>query len=290
MKVQEQVQGYRLGYLTSLVMLLFAMISIQLGASIAKQLFPVLGPSAMTALRTSMAALLLGLLWRPWRIKLHRRAWIFISLYGSSLGCMNLLFYLALERIPLGLAVAIEFTGPLALSLFGSRRWFDLFWVSLAAGGIILIFPQALSGSLDLVGVGFALGAACCWALYIVWGKKLGSEGHSGYNTAWGMLMAALFVAPFGFPSLLMKDMNLETAALALFVAIFSSALPYSLEMVALKNIPTRTFGILMSFEPVVALIIGRFMLGDRLSPSQSVAVACVVFASLGSILTSRRL
>lgn len=241
----------------------------------------------MTALRTSIAALLLLLLWRPWRHRFSLLAWRSILAYGVALGSMNLLFYMALERIPLGLAVTIEFIGPLALSILSSRRRLDLIWALLAALGILFIFPPNQNSSVDLVGVLFALGAACSWALYIVWGKGLGTHGHSGYVTAWGMLCAALFAAPFGFPTLIEKEVSKDILLLATSVALFSSAIPYSLEMLALKRLSTKTFGILMSFEPMIAMLIGRVVLGDQLSPLQVLAIVCVVGASVGSVLTS---
>ncbi len=277
-------------HLLSILLLLLAMVSIQLGASVAKQLFPILGPSGTTALRTGLAALLLFMVWRPWSKPLARKAWLPIILYGSSLGCMNLLFYLALERIPLGVTVALEFIGPLALAICSSRRAIDLVWALMAAFGIYLIFPnRADPQTLDPLGVMFALGAALCWALYIIFGKRLGKFGPSGLITAWGMLGAALFTLPFGAETLLSQSIEPKTALLALFVAVFSSALPYSLEMQAMKNLPTKTFGVLMSFEPVVATAIGTAILNDRITSIQGYAIACIMLASAGSILTFKR-
>lgn len=273
----------------SIALLLAAMVSIQFGASVAKGLFPVLGPEGTTAFRCGLAALMLVSLARPWRALPPRAALLSVALYGASLGAMNLLFYLSLARIPLGVAVALEFTGPLAVALLGSRRARDLLWVTLAAAGIGLILPLSHGQRrLDPVGVAFALGAGACWALYIVLGRRAGRAVRGSEATALGMLCAALVVAPLG---VLRAGPRLLVPALwprALAVAVLSSALPYSLEMHALRRLPARTFGVLMSLEPALAALAGLLVLHERLSPRQGLAIALVIAASAGSASSAR--
>jgi len=273
----------------SIALLVASMISIQFGASVAKGLFPALGPEGTTALRCGLAALILLALQRPWRARLAPSAWLTVGLYGASLGLMNLLFYLSLARIPLGVAVALEFTGPLSVALLFSHRARDLLWVALAAAGIVLILPLSRSSRpLDPVGVAFALAAGVCWALYIVLGQRAGRAVQGGAATALGMLAAALVVAPVGVLRAGPRLLQTHLWPLALAVAVFSSALPYSLEMHALRRLPARTFGILMSLEPALAALAGLVMLRERLSLAQGAAIACIIAASAGSAWTAR--
>lgn len=273
----------------SIALLVTSMISIQFGASVAKGLFPTLGPEGTTVLRCGLAAIVLLTLLRPWRTRLPRAALLAVGLYGASLGLMNLLFYLSLARIPLGVAVALEFTGPLAVALFASRRARDLLWVALAAAGIVMILPLTReSRPLDPVGVGFALAAGVCWALYIVLGQRAGRAVQGGAATALGMLAAALVVAPVGILRAGSRLLHREVWPLALVVAVFSSALPYSLEMHALRRLPARTFGILMSLEPALAALAGLVMLRERLSFAQGAAIVCIIAASAGSAASAK--
>ncbi len=274
---------------SAIFLLLIAMLSIQSGAAIAKQLFPMVGSMGVTLLRTSLAAAILLGIWRPWPLLKSLPRLKRLALYGSALGLMNLLFYLALERIPLGVAVALEFTGPLAVALFSSRQLLDFVWALLAALGIVMILPlTAVSTELDLLGALFALAAGGFWALYIVFGKKAGEGTHGGPTAAVGMLFAALVTFPFGVVDAGAKLLHWQVLPLGLAVAIFSSALPYSLEMVSLKRIPIKTFGILMSLEPMVAALAGAVFLKELLTTLQLVAIASIVVASLGSALTAR--
>ncbi|WP_413558902.1 EamA family transporter [Bdellovibrio sp. HCB209] len=275
--------------ITAILCLLIAMFSIQGGASFAKQLFPALGPEATTFLRVWISALILLAIYQPWKHKFSKQALQAVALYGISLGAMNLLFYLSLERIPLGIAVALEFTGPLAVATFASKRLLDVMWALLAALGIVLILPHSdFSQSIDIVGVLFALAAGAFWGLYIIFGKKLGSHIKGGSATAMGMLVAALTVTPTSVSSLHFADYTGYIWLMALAVAILSSALPYSLEMIALRRIPSKTFGVLMSLEPAIAALMGLIFLSEKLSGIQLAAIVCVMGASCGSSLTSR--
>ena len=269
-------------------LVLLAMLSVQTGAALAKSLFPLVGAQGATALRVSLAAMILLAVWRPWRRPLNRAALPAILGFGVSLGLMNLVFYLCLRTIPLGVAVALEFTGPLALTLVHSRRALDFLWIALAAGGVLLLAPiSPLSSALDPVGVGLALLAGVFWALYIVFGTRAGRIDR-GQASALGMTIAALVAAPWGVAGAGAHLLAPNVLGLGLAVALLSSAIPYSLELVAMTALPTRTFGILMSLEPVVAAMAGLAILGERLAPLQWIAIAAVIAASAGSTATSR--
>lgn len=266
------------------------MTSIQFGATFAKQLFPVVGVVGTSGLRLFLATAILFAVWRPWRGKLSRTEIKAITLYGISLGFMNLLFYVALARIPLGISVALEFTGPLTVSLASSRRLGDFLWVVLAGIGIVLLLPvSGVSEALDPVGVLFALGAGGFWALYIIFGQRAGGSMHGGRATALGMLVATLVVLPMGIIEEGTKLFDLKLLPLALLVALTSSAFPYTLEMFVLKKLPAKTFGILMSLEPAIAAISGLFLLHEYLTWIQWSAIGCIIAASVGSSVSMRQ-
>lgn len=269
--------------------LLGAMTSIQAGASLAKRLFPLAGPAGITTLRLVLAAAILAALWRPWRARLSREAWKAVALYGTALGVMNLTFYLALERLPLGLTVAIEFTGPLGVALWASRRPLDFVWAMLAVFGVLSILPVASDARLDPVGLFFVLCAAACWAGYIVFGQRAGALVPGNTAAALGMAVAALAGSIPGAVSGGTALLQPRVLALGLGVAVLSSALPYSLEMAALRRLRPQTFGILMSVEPAIAALMGFLLLGERLTPRQWTAIACVVTASFGSAWTGAK-
>ncbi|KQR35997.1 DMT family transporter [Deinococcus sp. Leaf326] len=269
--------------------LVLAMLSIQGGAAFAKSLFPALGPAGTTALRVGLAAALLFAVFRPSLRSLTRADWAAIVPYGAALGLMNLTFYASLKYLPLGLAVTFEFVGPLVLSLVLSRRALDFVWVALAALGIVLIAPHGGEGSLSLPGVALALGAGALWAGYIVVGGAVARRVPGTTGVVAGMIVAAAVALPFGAVQGgqgLLAHPQLLLAGLA--VAVLSSALPYTLEMRALRTIPTRVFGVLMSLEPALAALSGLLFLGERLTSLQVAALLCVVVASAGISLTGR--
>lgn len=271
------------------VALLGAIVSVQVGASLAKSLFPAVGPQGATTLRVVLAALILVAVWRPWRTPLTRKDVVTVALYGAALGAMNLLFYVALTRIPLGVAVALEFTGPLALAVAASRRPLDFLWIAVAVLGLVLLLPLGQTKGLDLIGAAFALGAGLCWALYILFGQRAGGAIHGGQATALGMSVAAIVVLPFGVAQAGTKLLDPSLAPIAVGVALLSSAIPYSLEMVALTRMPTRVFGVMLSLEPAVAALSGLVVLHERLSLVQWGAIACIIAASAGSAATAKR-
>ncbi|MEO4049259.1 threonine/homoserine exporter RhtA [Pseudomonas sp. CAU 1711] len=274
--------------LLPIALLVVAMTSIQSGASLAKSLFPLIGPEGTTALRLSLAALILCLVMRPWRTRPNFAAWRSLLGYGLALGAMNLLFYMSLKTIPLGIAVALEFTGPLALALLGSRRLLDFLWIALAALGLWLLLPDTRAEDhLDPLGMGLALGAGVCWALYILFGQRAGAA-HGAQTVAFGTLVAALLVFPIGLWQVGGELFSIELLPVALAVAVLSSALPYSLEMVALTRMPARTFSVLMSLEPAIAAMSGLIFLSEMLGLSQWLAIGAIIFASTGAAATIR--
>jgi len=206
--------------------------------------------------------------------------------YGVVLGTMNLCFYQALSRLPLGIAVTVEFLGPLGVALAGSRRWLDAFWAVLAAGGVVLLMEGR--GDLDTVGFLFALAAGTCWGLYILVGAALGRHTTEGDGLALGMAVAALVAVPFGVADSGTALLRPWVLLAGLGVALLSSVIPYSLDLAALRRIPPRVFGILMSLEPAMAALIGLVVLQQSLRWTQWIAVLCVVAASAGATRGAR--
>ncbi len=261
-----------------------AMVSFQIGATFAKQLIPTVGAPGTTALRLGLSALLLVVLQRPWRSMPSRSAWPVLLAYGVSLGTLNSVFYLALARLPLGIAVAIEFVGPLAVAVFASRRRLDYLWVGLAAGGLSLLLPITRSGAaLDPIGVLYALAAGVGWAAYIIFGQKAGQAQGPSAST-WGLMVAALLTVPVGLADAGTKLFDPSILPFGVGVAIFSSALPYTLEMIALRRLSTKVFGTLMSFEPAIAALAGVVLLHERLTIMQWTAVSALILASVGAV------
>ena len=262
--------------LVPVLVLISAMVCFQVGASLAKGLFPAVGAIGATALRTGLAAAMLTLVWRPWRLRFTAGEVRSLLIYGIALGTMNLSFYTSLKYIPLGIAVA------------ASHKPIDYVWIGLASLGLLALLPlQGGAGSLSLIGILLALGAGACWALYIVYGRRAGSA-HGGASTALGMCISASFIVPIG---LFTNGAHLFSPAIlpqALLVAVISSALPYSLEMFAMPRIPTRTLGVLLSLEPVLGAIAGVVLLGERLTWLQWAAIACIMVASAGSATSQR--
>ncbi len=272
-----------------IVVLLVAMCSIQGGASLAKSLFPLVGAPGVTALRIALGTVILVVIFKPWRLRFTREQRLPLVLYGLSLGAMNYLFYLSLQTVPLGIAVALEFVGPLSVALFGSRRAIDFLWVVLAVLGLWYLLPLGDDVShVNLTGAAYALGAGACWAVYIITGQKAG-EDHGPATVALGSLIAAIVFVPLGALQAGELLWHWSIVPLGIAVAILSTALPYSLEMIALTRIPTRTFGTLMSMEPALAAISGMVFLGETLNLQQTMALMCIVIASIGSTLTLRK-
>lgn len=274
--------------LLPVIVLLIAMISIQGGAALAKSLFPSAGATGITALRLSLGTLILCLIFKPWRLRFNARQRKALIVYGLALGAMNYLFYLSIRTVPLGVAVALEFTGPLSLALFGSRRAIDFIWVLLAVLGLWWLLPLGHSLShVDPLGAALAVGAGACWVIYILAGQRAGAD-HGPATVAMGSIIAAVIFVPLGVTFAADGIWQLSLLPIALAVAILSTALPYSLEMVALTRLPARTFGTLMSLEPAMAALSGMLFLGESLNLVQWLGLLAIIAASAGSTLTSR--
>ena len=273
--------------LPALAALAGSMVSVQIGASLGKGLFPAVGAQGATGLRVMIAAIILAAVLRPWRRLPERGAWPALAAYGVALGVMNLLFYSALQSIPLGVTVALEFTGPLCVALLSSRRVLDFVWIGLAVVGLLVLLPLwHQAHPLKPIGIAFALGAGLCWGIYIIVGQKAGAA-HGAQATAIGMIIAACIAFPVG---VLHAGTGLFAPALALpalEVAVLSSVLPYTLEMFALPRIPVRVFGTLMSVEPAVAALMGLVLLHETLSWRQCAAIGAIMIAALGTSLSA---
>jgi inner membrane transporter RhtA len=271
--------------LWAILALLGSLISLAVGTSFAKSLFPALGAEGTTAYRIVFAMLMLMTVFRPWR-----RKWVWadalpLGLYGVTLGVMNLLFYSAIKTIPFGVAIAIEFTGPLALAVWTSKKTSDWLWVSLAIAGLALLLPLPggeANSALDPMGMFFAFTAGICWALYIVFGQRVALR-YGSMATPMGMLAAAIMVTPIGFyhAGTAMLDPQWLVAGLA--VALLSSAIPYALEMFSLHHLSKNTFSILLSLEPAVGALAGWLVLAEHLSLTQGLAIVLVMVASMGT-------
>jgi inner membrane transporter RhtA len=259
------------------------MVCFQAGAALAKTLFPLVGASGATALRTGIGSLILLAVWRPWRVRCTWKEARVIVLYGMAMGWMNLCFYSSLKTIPLGVAVALEFTGPLAVALAASRRPVDFLWIAMAVAGLLALLPLHVeSQALNPSGIGLALGAGALWAMYIVFGRKAGAA-HGGQITALGMLVGALMIVPIGLAENGAQLFSPAVLPAGIGVAVVSGALPYSLEMIAMPRIPTRTLGVLLSLDPALGAVSGLLFLDERLSGLQWAAILCIMAASAGS-------
>jgi inner membrane transporter RhtA len=271
-----------------IALILTAMVSMQLGAAFAKGLFPAVGAQGTTALRLTFSAMMLAAAYRPWRNLRWDRSLLPLLAYGLSLGTMNTLFYMALRTVPLGIAIALEFLGPLAVAVAGSRRWSDGAWTALALAGLGLLLPlRQTVYAVDPVGATLALGSGAAWALYIVFGRRVGAA-YGARGVALGMIIAAVVFAPLGVAAVGPARFTLALLPSGALLALLSSAIPYSLEMAALTRIPARVFGTLMSLEPAVGALAGLAILHETLAPLQWAGLAAVMLASLGTVLTLR--
>lgn len=268
----------------AVALVLAAITSVQIGAALAATLFDELGAEGAVLLRLALAALVLGALWRP-RLREHARADLrTAALFGLVLGLMNWAFYASIARIPLGVAVTLEFVGPLGVAVATSRRRRDLVWVALAALGILLLAnPLGAAAGLDPLGVALALAAGGGWAAYILLSARVGAAFPGGSGLALALVVATAVVAPAGIAAggAALLDPALLLAGAG--VALLSSVIPFSFELEALRRLPAGVFGVLMSLEPAVAALAGLVVLGQDLGPIELAAIACVVVASAGA-------
>ena len=277
-------------HVQALLLLLIAMISVQSSGSLAKILFDQFPILTVAAMRLLLGSIILALIFKIWQIDFRQVKWKAIISYGIALAGMNAMFYLSINRLPLGIAVSFEFIGPLSVALYYARQKFDFVWVGLAILGLILLFPfDQVSQNLDLIGIAFALGAGACWALYIVVGQK--PSGISGNHTVClGMFIGMLCLMPIALFSGMSPNV-FEPSNLVYFVvlAVLASALPFTLEMIALRNLTVLSFGTLMSVEPAIAALSGFIFLGEQLLWNQWLALATIIAASIGCTYTTQQ-
>lgn len=277
-------------HLRAVLLLLIAMLSLQSSGSMAKLLFENFPILTVSAMRLLLSALVLMLIFQLWKIQPKAIRWPAIFSYGAALAGMNMLFYLAIDRLPLGIAVSFEFIGPLSVALFHARQKFDFIWVGLAILGLVLLFPfDQAAQPLDPIGILFALSAGACWALYIVAGQK--PSGVSGNHTVClGMFVGMLVLMPIalfaGMPAHTFEPISLMYF---LALAILASALPFTLEMIALRNLTALSFGTLMSLEPAIAAFSGFIFLGETLLWTQWLALGTIISASIGCTVTMQK-
>lgn len=268
-----------------------SLISLCVGTSFAKALFPALGPVGTTTYRLLFAALLMAVVMRPWRRNWNLADLPLLGLFGAALGLMNLLFYSSLKTIPLSLAIALEFSGPLAVALWGARRPVDWLWIALALAGMGLLLPWPgleQASALDPEGAAYALSGGVCWAGYIVFGQRA-ARRYGQMTAPMGLMVGALVIAPVGIaqagaalldPGLLLQGIG---------VGLLASAIPYSLEVYALGRLPKSVFSMLLSMEPAVGALAGWIILSEQLSALQMLAVCCVISAAMGSAWVAGR-
>ncbi|MFH8518835.1 EamA family transporter [Streptomyces gelaticus] len=263
-------------------------LSVQFGSAIAVLLMPRAGALGVVTLRLAVAALVVLVVCRP-KLRGYRRAdWGTVLAFGLAMGGMNTLFYQAADRIPLGAAVTLEVLGPLALSVFASRRLINLVWAGLALGGVVLLSGGGF-GRLDPVGAAYALGAGAMWATYIVFSARTGRRFPQADGLALALVVAALLSLPLGIMESGSKLLVPSTLALGAAVALLSTVLPYTLELMALRRLPAPTFAILMSLEPAIAATAGFLILDQALTTTDALAIALVIGASMGAVRSQAR-
>lgn len=281
--------GARLGArLGPVAMVVAGGLSVQFGSAVAVTIMPSTGAAGVVALRLAVAAVILLVVCRP-RVRGYARGdWWTIGAFGLAMAGMNGLFYQALDRIPLGVAVTLEVLGPLALSVFASRRAMSVVWAALALGGVVLLSGGGFD-RLDPVGAAYALAAGGCWAAYILFSARTGRRFPQADGLALAMAVAALLSLPIGLAEAGGKLLEPRTVALGVAVALMSSVLPYTLELLALRRLPAATFAVLMSLEPAIAAVAGFLVLRQALSMTDALAISLVIGASMGAVRSQSR-
>lgn len=277
-------------HLHALILLFIAMISMQSSGSLAKILFDQFPILTVSAMRLLLGSAILAVIFKIWQVDFKQINWPAVIRYGIALAGMNALFYLSIDRLPLGIAVSFEFIGPLSVALFYARQKFDFIWVGLAILGLILLFPFDQSQHrLDPLGIAFALGAGACWAMYIIFGQK--PSGISGNHTVClGMFIGMCFLMPIAiFAGMPLATFHADNLVLLMILAILASALPFSLEMVALRRLSPFVFGTLTSLEPAIAALSGFIFLHEQLLWTQWLALMVIIVASIGCTYTTQQ-
>lgn len=283
---QEAASGGRWGALGPVGLVLAGGVSVQFGGAVAVSVMPKAGALGIVTLRLAFAALVLMIVCRP-RLRGHSRAdWGTVVAFGVAMAAMNGLFYQSVARIPMGPAVTLEVLGPLALSVFASRRAVNLVWAGLALCGVFLLGGGGGFSGLDPVGVAYALGAGAMWATYIMFSARTGRRFPQADGLALAMVVAAVLFLPLGLIESGEKLVRPEVLALGAAVAVMSSVLPYTLELLALRRLPASTFAIMMSLEPAIAAVAGFLVLNQALSVNEALAISLVIAASMGAVRT----
>lgn len=277
-------------YIAVLYMVL-SMISYQISASFAKQLFTVLDPLSVTILRLCFAAVIVCVMFRSWQIfkRLPYLKWRDLLCYSTALCCMNVLFYMSLGKLPQGIAVGLEFIGPLGLALLSIQRRSDYIWVLLAIIGIALMVPwgQTTSANFSLVGAACALGAGLCWAFYIYFGQKVVHQNMGMHALTIAISLSTLVLLPIGLYNNAPALLETQYWGKALAIAVLATAIPYALDLKALKQLNKLSYGTLSSLSPALAALAGLFLLGEKIGTLQWLALFCVMLASVGVTLRS---
>lgn len=282
-----QFSASRSAVMSGASLMVLAMIFQEVGASLAVKIFPQVGAIGAVALRLVLSTIVLGVVVRPRLRGLTKKAWKTAILYGLSLVLMNSCFYMALERLPLGVTVTIEVLGPMILSIVLARRWLNVVWVALAFGGVLLLSHGPLD--LDPVGVAFALTAALMWALYILSAQRAGREFEGVNGLAIAMGVGAIAILPFAAVSTGAVLLQPRILLIGLGIALLSSTIPYALELFALRRVPAAVFSVLLAFAPVVAALAGWLMLSQALTHIQWLGVVLVVAACIGAVRMTTR-
>ncbi|AWD69764.1 MULTISPECIES: EamA family transporter [Acinetobacter] len=279
--------------LLAVLYMVLSMTSYQISASFAKQLFTVLDPLTVTILRLCFAAIIVCVMFRSWKIisRLPYLKWKDLLCYSAALGLMNILFYMSLGRLPQGIAVGLEFVGPLGLALLSIKNRSDYIWVILAILGIALMVPwgQAANHQFDLLGAAFALGAGLCWAFYIFFGQRVVQQNIGMHALTIAISISALCLLPFGLYHNAAAVLDTQHWGKAITIAILATAIPYALDLKALKQLNKMSYGTLSSLSPALAALTGFILLGERIGVLQWVALACIMLASVGVTLRAAR-
>jgi len=285
------MSAHRTSYLLPILAIFGSIVFLCTGTSWAKNtLFQEVGAQGTTALRLGFSASMMLLFWRPWRTPIARQDLRSIALYGATLGIMCLSFYMALRTLPFGIAVAIEFAGPLSVAVWASRKPLDYLWIALAVVGLGLLLPLGHDvNTLDPVGIAYATVGSVGWACYIVFGKRVGHLPVS-ITAPLGAAVAAMVVVPVGVAHAGAVLLSPSILLTGLGVALISSAIPISLELFALKHLPKNVYGTMTSMEPAVAALLALLLLGEVLSPTQCVAIGLIMLASMGCAFSAQQI
>lgn len=264
-----------------------SLVSVQIGASVAKTLFPVLGPETVALVRLGISAILLCVIFRPWQLFYQQTNWRNLVIYGMFISGMNVLVYKAFAYMSVGLAISIEVLGPLTVAMLMSKRKQDLLWAGCALIGIVILPLGGVNQNFSYQGMGLALAAAICWGLYIIYGRRVASAG--GSSVAVGMLVAALCALPVGFQHLDLVVSSYKVFFTCVFVSLFSSMIPFLLDIVAMKRLAAHVFGMLLSASPAISALAAWCILGEALNLYQILAIIMIMVACIGCSYASYR-